>query len=70
MGSLRGLGQVPPTPPDWRRGHYLGTDAQGRDVASRLLYGFRISIFFALFLTISGQVIGTIGATSSAPTRG
>jgi ABC-type microcin C transport system permease subunit YejE len=60
MGSLKGLGQVPPTPPDWRRGHYLGTDAQGRDVASRLLYGFRISIFFALFLTISGQVIGTI----------
>ena len=29
------------------------------DVASRLLYGFRISIFFALFLTLIGQVIGT-----------
>jgi microcin C transport system permease protein len=60
MPSLAGLAQVPPTPPDLRRGHYLGTDAQGRDVASRLLYGFRISIFFALFLTIVGQVIGTI----------
>ena len=35
-------------------------DAQGRDVASRLLYGFRISIFFALFLTFIGQVIGTV----------
>jgi ABC-type microcin C transport system permease subunit YejE len=58
--SLAGLGNVPPTPPDarWRQ-HYLGTDAQGRDVASRLLYGFRISIFFALFLVIVGQVIGT-----------
>jgi ABC-type microcin C transport system permease subunit YejE len=59
MPSLAGLGQVPPNPPDFRRGHYLGTDAQGRDVASRLLYGFRISIFFALFLTFFGQVIGT-----------
>jgi ABC-type microcin C transport system permease subunit YejE len=60
MPSLAGLGVVPPTPPDARwRGHYLGTDAQGRDVASRLLYGFRISIFFALFLVFFGQVIGT-----------
>jgi ABC-type microcin C transport system permease subunit YejE len=60
MPSLKGLGQVPPSPPDFSRGHYIGTDAQGRDVASRLLYGFRISIFFALILTFSGQIIGTI----------
>lgn len=60
MPSLSGLGVVPPTPPDSLRRHYLGTDAQGRDVASRLLYGFRISIFFALFLTVIGQVIGTV----------
>jgi ABC-type microcin C transport system permease subunit YejE len=57
--SLRGLGEVPPTPPDWRRRHYFGTDSQGRDVASRLLYGFRISIFFALFLVLFGQLLGT-----------
>jgi microcin C transport system permease protein len=60
MPSLRGLGAVPPTPPHSLRRHYLGTDSQGRDVASRLLYGFRISIFFALFLVFFGQVIGTI----------
>jgi ABC-type microcin C transport system permease subunit YejE len=60
MPSLAGLATVPPNPPDIVRGHYLGTDSQGRDVASRLLYGFRISIFFALFLVLSGQVIGTI----------
>ncbi len=60
MPSLRGLGEVPPTAPDLRHDHYFGTDGGGRDVASRLLYGFRISIFFALFLTIIGQVIGTI----------
>ena len=59
MPSLAGLGQVPPTPPDFARRHYLGTDSQGRDVAARLLYGFRISIFFAIFLVVSGQVIGT-----------
>jgi ABC-type microcin C transport system permease subunit YejE len=57
--SLAGLGEVPPNAPDWRRGHYFGTDSQGRDVASRLLYGFRISIFFALFLVLIGQAIGT-----------
>jgi ABC-type microcin C transport system permease subunit YejE len=60
MTSLRGLGVVPPTPPDSARRHYLGTDDQGRDVASRLLYGFRISIFFALMLTLLCQLLGTI----------
>jgi ABC-type microcin C transport system permease subunit YejE len=60
MPSLAGLGVVPPNPPDTLRRHYFGTDSQGRDVASRLLYGFRISIFFALFLVFIGQVIGTI----------
>ena len=59
LPSLSKLAKVPPNPPDSLRGHYLGTDSQGRDVASRLLYGFRISIFFALFLTFIGQVIGT-----------
>ncbi len=60
MPSLKGLGSPPPHAPNASRRHYLGTDAQGRDVASRLLYGFRISIFFALFLTLSAQIVGTI----------
>jgi ABC-type microcin C transport system permease subunit YejE len=59
MPSIAHLGQVPPIAPDMARAHWLGTDAQGRDVAARLLYGFRISIFFALFLVLTGQVIGT-----------
>jgi microcin C transport system permease protein len=58
--SLAGLGTVPPTAPDFERGHYLGTDSQGRDVAGRLLYGFRISIFFSLFLVLAGQIVGTV----------
>ncbi len=60
LPSIADLGVLPPTPPDLRRRHYLGTDSQGRDVASRLLYGFRISIFFALFLVLAGQAIGTV----------
>jgi microcin C transport system permease protein len=59
LPSLAGVGLVPPNAPTWSRRHYLGTDSQGRDVASRLLYGFRISIFFALFLVLFGQLIGT-----------
>lgn len=61
LPSIAHLGRVPPNAPDaTHRAHYLGTDSQGRDVASRLLYGFRISIFFALFLVITGQIIGTV----------
>ena len=48
----------PPNPPDGR--HWIGTDSQGRDVFARLLYGFRISIFFALSLVLVGQTMGTI----------
>jgi ABC-type microcin C transport system permease subunit YejE len=57
--AIAHLGALPPGPPDATRQHYLGTDAQGRDVAARLLYGFRISIFFSLFLVLTGQLIGT-----------
>jgi microcin C transport system permease protein len=59
MPSIEGLGLPPPNAPDFGRRHYLGTDSQGRDVTSRLIYGFRISIFFALFLVLISQVIGT-----------
>lgn len=41
----------------------LGTDDQGRDVAARVIYGFRISIVFGLILTIISSIIGiTAGA--------
>jgi microcin C transport system permease protein len=38
--------------------HWLGTDDQGRDVLSRLIYGFRISILFGFILTALSSVIG------------
>jgi microcin C transport system permease protein len=41
----------------------LGTDDQGRDVAARVIYGFRISVLFGLALTIISSIVGiTAGA--------
>jgi len=49
--------QVPaPAPPSWD--NWLGTDDQGRDVLARVIYGFRISVLFALTLTLISSVIG------------
>ena len=43
--------------------HWLGTDQVGRDMIARLLYGFRVSILFAMALTAIGVAIGlTMGA--------
>ena len=43
--------------------NWLGTDNQGRDVLSRIIYGFRISVLFGLILTFASAVIGvTAGA--------
>lgn len=50
--------EPPPNPPDSR--HWFGTDSQGRDVFARLLYGFRISIFFALVLVSLSQAVGVV----------
>tara|TARA_B100000809_G_scaffold196348_1_gene195828 strand:+ start:541 stop:1569 length:1029 start_codon:yes stop_codon:yes gene_type:complete len=50
------LDQPAPSPPSYR--HILGTDDQARDVAARVIYGFRISILFALTLTFGSTIIG------------
>jgi microcin C transport system permease protein len=47
-----------PSPPTLE--NLLGTDDQGRDVLARLIYGFRISVFFGLILTILSSIIGVI----------
>lgn len=38
--------------------NWLGTDSKGRDMVARLLYGFRVSVWFALALTFIGTAIG------------
>lgn len=48
-----------PAPPTQR--HYLGTDDQARDVVSRIIYGFRISVLFGFILTIISAIVG-VGA--------
>jgi microcin C transport system permease protein len=57
--TLNYYSQMPnPAPPS--AANWLGTDDRGRDVAARLLYGFRVSVLIALALTVIGVVLGVI----------
>lgn len=38
--------------------NWIGTDDRGRDILARLLYGFRVSVLFAIALTAIGVVLG------------
>ncbi|MGD8256168.1 MAG: ABC transporter permease subunit [Desulfobacterales bacterium] len=51
-------GQFPPFPPSIEEKHYFGTDTIGRDIAARLVYGFRIAIFFSLLLLAFNYAVG------------
>lgn len=51
----------PPSPPT--RTNWLGTDDRGRDLLTRLIYGFRNSMLFALASWISISIVAyTVGA--------
>lgn len=50
--------ESPPYPPS--KQHVLGTDDRGRDLLVRLFYGFRISVFFAILLSLLSYFIGII----------
>ncbi|WP_328190000.1 ABC transporter permease [Marinobacter sp. OP 3.4] len=55
------LDQPSPAPPS--ADNWLGTDDQARDVAARVIYGFRISVLFGLILTILSCIVGVaVGA--------
>jgi microcin C transport system permease protein len=60
--SYLDLSGNPPNPPS--RDHWLGTDGSGRDILSRLIYGFRICMLFSLALTgvstVAGIIIGAV----------
>lgn len=58
LGELEG---EPPHAPSSE--HWFGTDNRGRDVFARLVYGFNISISFALVVVFFAYIIGiSIGA--------
>ena len=44
------LDNATPNPSSPSNYNYLGTDDRGRDVLARLIYGFRLSVIFALIL--------------------
>lgn len=44
-----------PTSDNW-----LGTDDRGRDLLAQLIYGFRVSVLFALALTFIGVLLGVV----------
>jgi microcin C transport system permease protein len=52
--------QKMPSPAPPSAGNWLGTDADGHDMVARLIYGFRVSIWFAFALTLVGVVIGML----------
>ena len=53
--DLKTPAPAPPSSANW-----FGTDDQGRDVLARLIYGFRISVLFAMTLTLLSSIIGVL----------
>ncbi|MBN3753411.1 ABC transporter permease [Paraburkholderia sp. Tr-20389] len=57
--TLNYFSKVPnPAPPS--RDNWLGTDDRGRDLFARLVYGFCVSVEFALVLTFIGTILGVL----------
>lgn len=55
INDLPGPAPTPPSGDNW-----LGTDDQARDVFARVIYGFRISVLFALLLTFGSAIFGVL----------
>ena len=49
-----------PNPSRPTRANLLGTDDRGRDLLAQLIYGFRVSVLFALALTATGVFLGVV----------
>jgi dipeptide transport system permease protein len=62
------------TPPAWTAtgssAHWLGTDAIGRDILSRLIHGARLSLAIGLAVVALSVVIGTVLGLTSGYFRG
>ena len=58
-GTINYFAREPnPSPPT--ADNLLGTDDRGRDLLAQLLYGFRVSVLFALALTVTGVLLGLL----------
>lgn len=49
-----------PNPAGPTTANWLGTDDRGRDLLAQLIYGFRVSVLFAIALTAIGIVLGIV----------
>ena len=53
-------GNIYPSAMRWNRDHVLGTDALGRDILARLMYGTRVSLLVAFVAVLVNLVIGIV----------
>lgn len=53
--TINNVGAAPSAPD---RDHWLGTDDTARDVLARIIYGFRLSILFALIVSTGASLLG------------
>lgn len=58
QGDLAGSRLMPPS---WT--HWMGTDDQGRDIFSRIVYGSRITLFVVILVAVIAAPIGLIVGT-------
>jgi peptide/nickel transport system permease protein len=58
VGDLRGARLLAPSSTHW-----LGTDDQGRDIASRLIYGARITLYVVALVAVLAAPIGLVVGT-------
>ena len=56
FNTINDIDGTAPSKPDAK--HWLGTDDTARDVVARVIYGFRLSVAFALIVTFCTSVIG------------
>ncbi|PQO24354.1 peptide ABC transporter permease [Rhodobacteraceae bacterium WD3A24] len=54
--TINNIDGAAPSPPD--ANHWLGTDDTARDVVARVTYGFRLSVAFAIVVTVLTSLIG------------
>ncbi|SMY06733.1 ABC transporter permease [Flavimaricola marinus] len=53
--DVPGVAPAPPSETNW-----LGTDDTKRDVTARIIYGFRLSIIFAILVTVGSSLVGIL----------